>query len=63
MSWILTYLMIGVATIALYDFTADRMGTEVRFNNKERVIVVLIWPIAFFTFIWTFIKIFFNGPD
>jgi len=60
---LLTYLMIGVITIALYDFTADKLDTDVRFNNKERIVVALIWPLALIMFVWTIIKIFFNGPN
>jgi hypothetical protein len=55
--------MVGVITIALYDFTADKLDTDVRFNNKERIVVVLIWPLALIMFVWTIIKIFFNGPN
>ena len=60
---LLTYLMIGVITIALYDFVADKLDTDVRFNNKERIVVALIWPLALIMFVWTIIKIFFNGPN
>ena len=55
-SWVLTYLMIGVAFIALYDYMCTKLETKLRFNNRERAIVALIWPIAFIMFIWTFIK-------
>lgn len=61
MSWILTYLMIGVATAWIYDFASEKMDLETRFNNKERVVIVLIWPVALAMFIWAIIKTFIDG--
>jgi hypothetical protein len=63
MSWILTYLMVGVAMIALYDYMCTKLETELRFNNRERFIVMLVWPIALVMLIWSFIKVLMNGPN
>lgn len=54
MSWILTYLMVGIAFIALYDYACTKLETEMRFTNRERIIVILLWPIALIMFIWSF---------
>ena len=53
---IIWYLMIGVVIAWLYDFTANKISPENRFNNTERVIVILVWPIAVLMYIWAFIK-------
>jgi len=63
MSNIIWYLIIGLALVGLYEFTADRISSENKFTHKERILVILIWPIALVVFVWTFIKTFTNGPD
>ena len=60
MSWILTYLMIGVAFIFLYDYICTKLETELRFNNRERVIVALLWPIGLMMFVWSFVQVLLN---
>ena len=56
MSWILTYLMVGVFMLWLYDQATQKFEAEYSFNNKERVIVALVWPIALAMFIYALIK-------
>lgn len=65
MSGILTYLMIGVVFAFLYDSVGEYYDydEDKRFTNRERVVVILIWPIALITFIYTLIKTFMNGPN
>jgi len=63
MSWILTYLMVGVTFLFLYEIICDYIETEFRFTNKERLIVGLLWPIAIIMFIWTFIKTILNDSN
>jgi len=60
MSWILTYLMIGVVFTALYDLSAHFLEADNRFTNRERVWIILIWPVALVIFIITLIKVFTN---
>jgi hypothetical protein len=56
MSWIITYLMIGVFGLFIYEKAVDYLKSELRFNNRERVIVGLLWPIMLLIFIYYFIK-------
>lgn len=56
MSWIITYLMIGVFGLFIYEKAVDYLVSELRFNNRERVIVGLLWPIILLIFIYHFIK-------
>jgi hypothetical protein len=63
MSWILTYLMVGIVFIALYDYICIKLETELRFNNRERVVVALLWPIGLMMFIWSFVQVFFNKSE
>ena len=56
MSWIITYLMIGVFGLFIYEKVVDYLQSELRFNNRERVIVGLLWPIMLLIFIYHFIK-------
>ena len=62
MSWIITYLMIGVFGLFIYEKAVDYLESELRFNNRERVIVGLLWPIMLLIFIYHFIKTIINGP-
>jgi hypothetical protein len=62
MSWIITYLMVGVFGLFLYEKAVDYLESELRFNNRERVIVGLLWPIMLLIFIYHFIKTIINGP-
>ena len=49
--------MIGVAVTAMLDyFSSKNEDTDLHFNNMERVVVVLFWPLAFGSFIISFIK-------
>jgi hypothetical protein len=56
MSNIIWYLIIGLALVGLYEFTADRISSENKFTHRERILVILIWPITAFMFVWAFIK-------
>ena len=56
MSWIITYLMVGVFGLFIYEKAVDYLKSELRFNNRERVIVGLLWPIMLLIFIYYFIK-------
>lgn len=57
MSYILTYLMIGIALLFIYEKVSDWLETDLRLNNRERVIVGLLWPIALVMFIWSFVQV------
>ena len=57
MSYILIYLMIGVFLLFVYEKLVDWLETDLRLNNRERVIVGLLWPIALIMFIWSFIQV------
>jgi len=55
--------MVGIAFIALYDYICTKLETELRFNNRERIIVALLWPIGLIMFIWSFVQVFFNKSE
>jgi len=48
--------MVGVFMLWLYDQATQKFEAEYSFNNKERVIVALVWPIALAMFIYALIK-------
>ena len=49
--------MIGVFLLFVYEKLVDWLETDLRLNNRERVIVGLLWPIALIMFIWSFIQV------
>ena len=56
-SWILTYLMVGVALLFAYDKLVDWLEADLRLNTRERIIVGFLWPIALLMFIWSFVQV------
>jgi len=50
MNYIIIYIIVGSALTSLWDFLTWR--TENQFNNKERVICILIWPLALGLYLW-----------
>ena len=60
MSWILTYLMVGVGLLFLYDKAVTYTSAEFRLTAREQFIIGLIWPIGLLIFIYNFIKVVFK---
>lgn len=56
MSYILIYLMVGVAFAFIYDKATVYFETELRLTNRERFYVILLWPIALVMLVWAFLK-------
>jgi hypothetical protein len=48
--------MVGVLMLWLYDRATQKFNAEYHFNNKERIVVALIWPIALAMFIYALIQ-------
>jgi hypothetical protein len=43
---LLIYILIGIAYMGLNDwFTQYIEGEDVRFTNKERLLVITLWPV------------------
>ena len=51
---ILIYIVIGSALTSLWDWLL--FGTSNQFNNLERIICILFWPIALCLYLWNFYK-------
>ena len=56
MSWIATYLLIGVGFDIIYSFIANITESKNKLSNYERVISLVIWPISLSIFMYHFIK-------
>ena len=56
MSWIATYLLIGVGFDIIYSFIANITESKNKLDNKERLISLLFWPIVLIIFTYHFIK-------
>ena len=54
--YILIYMIVGSALTSLWDVLTFK--TEHQFNNKERVICILIWPLALGLYLWNLYKTF-----
>lgn len=45
------YLMIGTLFTLGIDILANYLESDKRFNNLERIVVILIWPISLIVFV------------
>ena len=51
------YLIIGLVIVMIYDYLLPKLeDTELHFNNFERIIMILFWPIFVLFSIISFIK-------
>lgn len=62
---IISYVIAGVAFNFLWDLIISKFQAEDnRFNMLERLVVVVIWPVAVVFFFYTLIKnLFFNNDQ
>jgi len=56
MKLFVTYLLIGAIFTLIMDWLSNHWNTEDKFNNFERIIVILIWPVSLFIFLREFIR-------
>ena len=51
------YLIIGLVIVMIYDYFLSKLeDAELHFNNFERIIMILFWPIFVLFSIISFIK-------
>jgi hypothetical protein len=62
-NYVMIYLLIGVAFMGFMDYTTHKMMEDEEFEfegeyftNRERISVILMWPISMYVFIKAFIK-------
>lgn len=55
-SWITTYLLIGIGWDIIYSFISNIIESKNTLDNKERLISLLFWPIVLIIFTYHFIK-------
>lgn len=56
MKLFVTYLLIGAIFTLIMDWLSNYWNTEDKFNNFERVVVILIWPVSLFIFLREFFR-------
>ena len=45
------YLMIGTLFTLIIDLLANYLESDNKFNNIERLVVIILWPISLFIFL------------
>jgi len=61
MSWIITWIAIGAIMTLGVDWIALWVGNPANMlTNKERVIVILGWPVYLVVFVYSFVKALLN---
>lgn len=61
MNYLVTYLFLGAMFTLLTDALGNFLESKIKFTNKERIFVMIIWPFALFIFVRDFIKAFRNN--
>ena len=56
MSWIVTYLLVGVVWDIIYNFISTIIESSNKLNSWERVVSLVLWPIIVIIFGYHFIK-------
>mgnify|MGYP003968589845 FL=1 len=61
---ILTYILIGVVFATLFDLLANNLESTPTLQKamdewgvQERIMCILMWPLAFLVFIWSFLTV------
>ena len=61
---ILTYILIGVVFATLFDLLANNLENTPALQKamdewgvQERIMCILMWPLAFLVFIWSFLTV------
>ena len=59
-TWSINYILAGFLFQWLMHYGTAKIAPQYTFTHKERVILILIWPIGVLGFIYAFIKSFFE---
>ena len=53
---IVLYLILGIIYLAILDKFATSFGNVVKIRVRDKIIVVILWPVYFITFIYLMFK-------
>ena len=51
----MTYIMIGVLATMFFDWFIKQVSNN-EFTNRERLAIIVFWPLGVLSFIWGLIK-------
>jgi hypothetical protein len=63
MTWSINYLIIGFLFQWFMHYGTLKVASEYTFTHKERIILILAWPIGVIGFIVSFIKNVFTNNE
>ena len=61
MSSVIIYMVIGSMFTGMVDILSGLLKTSNRFNNLERIVTIILWPLGLIMFIYYFSKM--NNDD
>jgi len=53
--WLSRYLLCGVLVTIFFDWFIKRVIDQ-QFTNRERIAVIIFWPIGILSFIWGWLR-------
>ena len=60
MNLTINYLLVGIVIQFFMHYGAIKIAPQHTFIHKERIILILIWPVSVIWFIISFVKVFFS---
>jgi hypothetical protein len=62
-AWLINYILIGFIFQWFMHYGTIKIAPQHTFIHKERIILILIWPVGVIGFIISFVKVFFNKNE
>jgi hypothetical protein len=56
MTFIITYLLIGLIVVLIADYSTTKNNPDNLLTNQEKTFMALIWPLSVIVFIYYIIK-------
>ncbi len=63
MGYLTLYIIIGLLFIIMIEGLGNWAQSEIKINNRERLVISVLWPIGFLIFSFTIIKEIINPSE
>ena len=63
MGYLTLYIIIGLLFIRMIEGLGNWAQSEIKINNRERLVISVLWPIGFLIFSFTIIKEIINPSE
>ena len=56
MGYLIIYMIIGLIFLVIIESLSKSLKVETGFDNRERIAISVLWPLALIIFMFTFIR-------